>query len=142
MPDLNSVNLTGRLTRDPELKHMASGDAVCSMRIAVNGRRKGQHGQWEDAPNFVNVSAFGRHAETCAQYLSKGRRVAVAGRLSWREWEQDGTKRQSLDVVANDVIFLGGEDAQGSSPPVQSGMAVDTTDYARAAPGPDDDIPF
>ncbi|MDA2954136.1 MAG: single-stranded DNA-binding protein, partial [Actinomycetota bacterium] len=68
--DLNRVTLVGRLTRDPEVRHLASGDPVCSMRIAVNSRGRGDDGQWTDKPNFFDVTVFGRQAETVSNYLS------------------------------------------------------------------------
>ena len=101
--DLNRVTLIGRLTRDPELRHSRSGDAIASLRIAVNSRARGDGGEWTDKPNFFDVSVFGRQAETVSNYMAKGRRIGIDGRLQWREWEtQDGSKRQSVEVVAND----------------------------------------
>ena len=154
--DLNRVTLIGRLTRDPELRHLRSGDAVASLRIAVNGRARDEGGQWVDKPNFFDVSVFGRQAETVANYMAKGRRIGIDGRLQWREWEsQDGAKRQSVDVVANDVFFLdsrgegeggGGGGWQSQAAPVSPGgdLPVDTSDLSSPAPDPagDDDIPF
>src|SRR2546423_5543808 len=110
MANINRVVLVGNLTRDPELRHTPSGTAVCSLRIAVNTRRKdGQSGQWVDKPNYFSISVFGNQAESCSQYLSKGRPVAIDGRLDWREWEgQDGQKREAVEIVAESVQFLGG----------------------------------
>ena len=89
--NINRVVLVGNLTRDPELRHTPGGTPVCSLRIAVNSRRKDESGNWTDKPNYFSVSVFGNQAESCAQYLSKGRPVAVDGRLDWREWQaQDG----------------------------------------------------
>lgn len=106
--DTNVVVLIGRLTRDPELRHTSGGQAVCSMRLAVNGRGRDDAGNWSDTPNFFDVTVFGRQAEMVHQHMSKGRQIAVSGRLSWREWEaQDGSKRQTVEVVANDVQFIG-----------------------------------
>jgi single-strand DNA-binding protein len=128
--NINRVILTGNLTRDPELRSLPSGTAVCSLRIACNTRRK--------------------QGENCAQYLSKGRPVAVDGRLEWREWEaQDGSgKRQAVEIVADSVQFLGGRDDAGSGNgfSAKSDVPVDEKDFA---PSPasgggtgDDDIPF
>ena len=93
--NINRVVLVGNLTRDPELRHTGGGTPVCSLRIAVNSRRKDPAtGEWADKPNYFDVSVFGNQAESCNQYLAKGRPVAIDGRLEWREWEaQDGTKR-------------------------------------------------
>ncbi|MEO2057538.1 MAG: single-stranded DNA-binding protein [Thermoleophilia bacterium] len=153
--DLNRVTLIGRLTRDPELRHTRAGDAIASLRVAVNGRARDEGGQWVDKPNFFDVSVFGRQAETVANYMAKGRRVGIDGRLQWREWEaQDGTKRQSVDVVANDVFFLdsrgdgdgggGGWSSQAAPASPGGDLPVDTSDLSSPAPAPagDDDIPF
>jgi single-strand DNA-binding protein len=151
--DLNRVTLVGRLTRDPELRHTQGGDAVCSMRLAVSSRARGDDGQWGDKSNYFDVVVFGRQAETASNYLSKGRRVGIDGRLSWREWtSQDGGKRQSVEIVANDVFFLdsrsdggggGGGGGEGWSAPAGSDLPVDTSDMQPTpTPGADDDIPF
>ena len=110
--NINRVVLTGNLTRDPELRSTASGMSVCSLRIASNTRRKNQAtGEWEDKPNFFDVTVWGAQGENCARFLSKGRPVALDGRLEWREWEaQDGNKRQSVEIVADAVQFLGGRE--------------------------------
>ena len=150
--NINRVVLTGNLTRDPELRSLQSGTSVCSLRIAVNTRRKGSGGDWEDKANFFDVTVWGAQGENCARYLAKGRPVAIDGRLEWREWEgKDGEKRQSIDVVADSVQFLssprdegGGGGGNGFTP--RSDIPVDTADFAaapssRSAPA-DDDIPF
>src|ERR1700744_2583291 len=87
------------------------------MRVAVNSRRKnGQTGQWEDKPNYFNVVVFGAQADNCATYLSRGRPVAIEGRLDWRAWEakEGGGKRQAVQIIANTVQFLGSRDGGGS----------------------------
>jgi single-strand DNA-binding protein len=105
--DLNRVTLVGRLTRDPELRHTQGGDPVCSIRLAVSSRSRDETGNWGDRSNYFDITVFGRQAETASTYLAKGRRIGVDGRLSWREWQaQDGTKRQNVEVIANDVFFL------------------------------------
>src|SRR5437588_13111871 len=113
--NINRVVLVGNLTRDPELRHTPSGTPVCSLRVAVNTRRKDESGQWVDKPNYFDVTVWGQQGENCAQYLSKGRPVAIDGRLEWREWEaQDGSgKRQAVEIVADSVQFLGGRDDAG-----------------------------
>jgi single-strand DNA-binding protein len=152
--DINRVTLIGRLTRDPELRHTSGGDAVCSMRLAVNSRARDETGQWGDKPNFFDVTVFGRQAESVSNYLTKGRRVGVDGRLSWREWQaQDGSKRQNVEVIASDVVFLDGRgDGEGgggggggwsSAPrPAPADLPVDDSDMRPAPAGSDDDIPF
>lgn len=155
--NINRVILTGNLTKDPEVRATGGGLSICSLRIATNTRRKdGQTGEWVDKPNYFDVTIFGRQGENAAQYLSKGRPVAIDGRLEWREWQdKDGNKRQSVEIVADNVQFLGGRDesgpAQGGSgggfnPP--SDIPVATDDFAPAGVGSgpsapaDDDIPF
>ncbi len=110
--NINVVVITGNLTRDPELRSTPGGTSVCKLRVAVNSRRKeGQTGEWVDKPNYFDVTVWGAQGENCAQYLSKGRPVAVEGRLDWREWEdKEGGKRQSVEIIANSVQFLGSRD--------------------------------
>src|SRR6476646_6134632 len=86
--NINRVVLVGNLTRDPELRHTPSGTPVCSLRLAVNTRRKDDSGQWTDKPNYFDITVWGQQGENCAQYLAKGRPVAVDGRLEWREWRR------------------------------------------------------
>src|SRR3712207_6936311 len=109
--NINRVVLTGNLTRDPELRSTSGGTPVCSLRVACNTRRKGASGEWEDKPNYFDVTVWGAQGENAARFLSKGRPIALDGRLEWREWQaQDGTKRQSVEIVADSVQFLGGRD--------------------------------
>ena len=138
--NINRVVLVGNLTRDPELRHTPSGTPVCSLRVAVNTRRKDESGQWVDKPNYFDVTAWGQQGENCAQYLSKGRPVAIDGRLEWREWEaQDGSKRQAVEIVADSVQFLGGRmEGEPQAAYVPAGAAGD--DFPSSPT--DDDIPF
>lgn len=152
--NVNVVVVTGNLTRDPELRHTGGGTAICKLRVAVNSRRKdGQTGEWVDKPNYFDVTVWGAQGENCANYLSKGRPVAIEGRLDWREWEdQNGNKRQSVEIIANSVQFLGSRDGSGGggnnggfSP--SSDVPADTSDFEGAAAGgggggAEDDIPF
>ncbi len=152
--NINRVVMTGNLTADPELRSLPSGMSVCSLRIACNTRRKNAStGEWEDKPNYFNVTVWGAQGENAARFLSKGRPVAIDGRLEWREWEaQDGTKRQATDIIADSVQFLGSRDeapAGGGSPvggiSKGSDIPVDEGDFqpAPVAGGTgDDDIPF
>jgi single-strand DNA-binding protein len=138
--NINRVVLVGNLTRDPELRHTPSGTPVCSLRVAVNTRRKDESGQWVDKPNYFDVTAWGQQGENCAQYLSKGRPVAIDGRLEWREWEaQDGSKRQAVEIVADSVQFLGGRmEGEQQAAYVPAGAAGE--DFPSSPT--DDDIPF
>jgi single-strand DNA-binding protein len=155
--NINRVVLTGNLTFDPELRSLPSGTSVCKLRIASNTRRKNNAtGEWEDKPNYFDVTVWGAQGENCARYLSKGRPVAIDGRLEWREYnDKDGNKRQSIDIIADAVQFLGGRDDAGGGGggfTPRSDVPVDTGDFAPApagggspAPVPapaDDDIPF
>ncbi len=106
MASLNKILLMGNLTRDPEVRYIPSGAAVADMRMAVNRRYKTQQGEDREETCFVNVSAWGRTAETCGQYLSKGSQVLVEGRLRYDEWEKEGQKQSRLSVVAERVQFL------------------------------------
>ena len=144
--NINSVVLVGNLTKDPELRHTPSGTAVTTLRVAVNDRvKRGE--EWTDAAYYFDVTVWGRTAENCAQYLAKGRPVGVQGKLTWREWDaQDGSKRQSVEVVADNIQFLGsrdggGGDGGGSQQFVPQGAAQSSEDFPAAATA-DDDIPF
>jgi single-strand DNA-binding protein len=141
--DINRVTLVGRLTRDPELRHLPSGSAVLQLGVAVNGRRKDETGNWVDKPNFIDVKVFGNQAEMLSQHLAKGRRIGVDGRLDWSSWEaQDGTKRSKVEVVAESVQFLDSRTDAGEGGErqyVPAGAANDTADFTAGA---DDDIPF
>ena len=148
---INTVVLVGNLTRDPELKALPSGTSVCSLRVAVNDRVKDPTtGEWTDKPNYITVDVFGGQADNCAQYLAKGRQVAIEGRLRWREWEtQDGQKREALSVAANNVQFIGPRDGGGQgggyggapsgpgAPFKEEGLEPNPKDFQE-----DDDIPF
>lgn len=104
----NQVILMGNLTRDPELRAIPSGQQVCSFSLALNRSYKGSDGNWQEATDYIDVVAWGPLGERVAQYLSKGRPCLVNGRLQSRSWEQDGQKRSKVEVVAQDVTFLGG----------------------------------
>src|SRR5881398_3843552 len=143
--DINRVTIVGRLTRDPELRHLPSGTAVLQLGVAVNGRQRDDAGNWTDKPNFFDVKVFGNQADMLANHLSKGRRIGVDGRLDWSSWEaQDGTKRSKVEVVAQSVQFLdsrtdGGGDAGGGNQFVPAGASSGSdADFQ----GADDDIPF
>jgi single-strand DNA-binding protein len=103
---LNQVILMGNLTRDPELRQTPTGQNVTSFSLALNRSYKAQNGEWQEATDYVDIVAWGPLAERVSQYLSKGRRCLVQGRLQSRSWEQDGQKRNKVEVLANDVTFL------------------------------------
>jgi single-strand DNA-binding protein len=133
--NINSVTLTGNLTRDPELRALPSGTSVCELGIAVNESFKNRTtGEWEERANFFQITVWGAQGEACAQYLSKGRPVAVQGKLRYESWEtQDGDKRSRVKVVADTVQFLGSRDGGGNGgdgfdpEPYRSDVPADTT---------------
>ena len=144
--DINRVTLVGRLTRDPELRHLPSGTPVLQLGLAVNGRQKDEAGNWADKPNFFDVKVFGNQAEMLANHLAKGRRVGIDGRLDWSSWEaSDGSgKRSKVEVIANTVQFLdsrGEGEGGGERQFVPAGAAAESggADFGNAN---DDDIPF
>jgi single-strand DNA-binding protein len=152
---INRVIITGNLTRDPELRSLPSGTSVCELRVAVNSSRKDESGNWVEKPNYFNVKVWGAQGENCSTYLSKGRPVAVDGRLDWREWEsKEGEKRQAVEIIADRVQFLGSRDGGGDGGGegggtrfnAQSDTPADTSDFDSPQPAAvgasDDDIPF
>jgi len=152
--NINRVVMTGNLTRDPELRNLPSGMSVCSLRVASNTRRKDSNGEWGDKANYFSVTVWGAQGENCARYLSKGRPVAIDGRLEWREWQdKDGNKRESIDIVADSVQFLGGREDSGGGGGGDNGFTPRSdvpanTDDFQTVPASggggaaDDDIPF
>lgn len=119
---LNQVTLMGNLTRDPELRQTPSGQNVTSFSLALNRAYKDQSGEWQEATDYIDCVCWGPLAERVAQYLNKGRRCLVQGRLQSRSWEQDGAKRSKVEVLANDVTFLdgrgGGDNGEGAPAPI------------------------
>jgi single-strand DNA-binding protein len=136
---INTVVISGNLTRDPELKASAGGTSVCSMRVAVNDSIKDQQtGEWKDRPNYLNVDVFKGHGEWCARTFSKGSGVVVSGRLRWREWDApDGQKREFLSVVGDKVRELARAQSKGEvkTPHPDPSAAKAEAEY-------DDDVPF
>jgi single-strand DNA-binding protein len=128
---LNQVTLMGNLTRDPELRQTPTGQNVTSFSLALNRSYKDQSGEWQEATDYIDIVCWGPLAERVAQYLSKGRRCLVQGRLQSRSWEQDGAKRSKVEVLANDVTFLdsrgggeGGDFSGGGSAPADTAPAA------------------
>ncbi|MCB0871700.1 MAG: single-stranded DNA-binding protein [Solirubrobacterales bacterium] len=140
MENINRVTITGNLTGDPEVRD-ANGTPVATLRVAVNGRRKDSDGNWKDKPNYFNVIVWGKQGTLCGEHLSKGRPVAVDGRLDWRDWtDKEGNKRQSIEIVAETVQFLGTGQATGNN---ATGASSQEQPVGAAAGGADDsDIPF
>lgn len=130
---INRCAISGNLTRDPELRATKSGMQVLSFGVAVNDRRKNpQTGEWEDYPNFVDCTMFGKRAETVSRYLSKGSKVAIDGKLHYSSWEKDGQRRSKLEIIVEDIEFMAKRDDGAAA---QAEQAAEPDFY-------DDDIPF
>ncbi|HVV25483.1 MAG TPA: single-stranded DNA-binding protein [Candidatus Saccharimonadales bacterium] len=135
---LNQVTLMGNLTRDPELRQTPNGQNVTNFSLALNRAYKDQSGEWQEATDYIDIVCWGPLAERVAQYLSKGRRCLVQGRLQSRSWEQDGQKRNKVEVLANDVTFLdsrGGGD-EGGAPVSSSSGSGASSSSAPSKPAP------
>ncbi len=155
---INRVNISGNLTRDPELRATAGGTQVLSFGVAVNDRRKNpQTGDWEDYPNFVDCTMFGTRAEAVSRYLSKGTKVAIEGKLRYSSWERDGQRRSKLEVIVDEIEFMsrgsqGGQGGYGQNGGNSYGGGYASAPAPQAAPAPvqappavdvyDEDIPF
>jgi single-strand DNA-binding protein len=144
---INRVMVTGNLTRDPELRSTGSGMSILSMRMAVNDRRKNQQtGEWEDSPNYVDVTVFGARADALSRFLSKGSKVAIEGKLRWSEWESPGgEKRSKLEIVADDVEFLSSREGGGGGGSFGGGGGGSFGGGSKPAPEDDlggEEIPF
>lgn len=104
---INTVSLTGNLTRAPELRSSSGGNTVMTFGLAVNDRRRNpSSGEWEDYANFVDCVMFGSRADAVSKYLDKGTKVAVSGKLRYSTWEKDGNRRSKIDVVVNEIEFM------------------------------------
>ena len=155
---INRVNISGNLTRDPELRATAGGTQVLSFGVAVNDRRKNpQTGDWEDYPNFVDCTMFGTRAEAVSRYLSKGTKVAIEGKLRYSSWERDGQRRSKLEVIVDEIEFMSrgiyfGQGGYGQNGGNSYGGGYAPAPAPQAAPAPvqappavdvyDEDIPF
>ena len=152
---INRVNISGNLTRDPELRATAGGTQVLSFGVAVNDRRKNpQTGDWEDYPNFVDCTMFGTRAEAVSRYLSKGTKVAIEGKLRYSSWERDGQRRSKLEVIVDEIEFMsrGSQGGYGQNGGNSYGGGYAPAPAPQAAPAPvqappavdvyDEDIPF
>jgi single-strand DNA-binding protein len=129
---LNQVTLMGNLTRDPELRQTPNGQNVTSFSLALNRAYKDSSGEWQEVTDYIDCVCWGPLAERVAQYLSKGRRALVQGRLQSRSWEQDGAKRSKVEVLANDVTFLDSRGSGGDNSGESAGLS---------APAPTEDKP-
>ena len=133
---INKVIITGNLTREPELRSTASGMAILNLGVAVNDRRKDpKSGEWGDYANFIDCVMFGTRAESISNYLHKGIKVAIDGKLRWSQWEREGQKRSKVEVTVDDIEILTPKGEQPNSPQAQAPIEVSAEVY-------DDDIPF
>lgn len=148
---LNKVQLIGNLTRDPELRYTPNGKPVCGFGVATNNSWVTDTGERKDEPEFHNIVVWGKLGETCSQYLKKGNKVYVEGRLQTRNWEgKDGQQKTRTEVVANDMIMLGGpagrrdDDAAESEPksPSRAKKAAEPVDEGPSEDISPEDIPF
>ena len=146
---INHVNISGNLTRDPELRATAGGTNILSFGVAVNDRRKNpQTGKWQDVPNFIDCIVFGQRAEALSRFISKGAKVSIDGKLHYSSWEtKDGQRRSKLEVVVDEIEFLSRANGQQvTSPAAKAAKVADTPAYGTPrAPEPefyDADIPF
>lgn len=138
MASYNRVVILGNVTRDPELRYIPSGAAVCELGLAVNDRRKGPNGDWIEETTFVDVTLWAKTAEVACEYLRKGSSVLVEGRLKLESWEKDGKKNSKLKVVGETMQMLGGKSGQASeSTPRRPAPQAQSSDGP-----PDEDIPF
>ncbi len=134
---INRVMISGNLTRDAELRSTQSGTSMLGMGIAVNDRRKNQKtGEWEDYPNFVDCTMFGTRAEKLQPYLTKGTKVAIEGKLSYRSWEKDGQRRSKLEVIVDEIEFMSSKQV-GAVQDLHTAPALDAAEQVY-----DEDIPF
>lgn len=153
--DINTVTVSGNLTREPELRNLPSGQSVCQLRIAHNDRYKDSSGQWADRPAYFDVTIWSGLGEWMGRNLTKGQKVVVSGRLKWREWGEEGNKRQAVEISADSVVPVvrdgssqgGGGQSNGYAP--RSDVPANVDDFQTVPSGggggrppADDDIPF
>lgn len=141
---INRVNISGNLTRDPELRVTTSGTQVLSFGVAVNDRRRNpQTGDWEDYPNFVDCTMFGTRAETVNRYLSKGSKVAIEGKLRYSSWEKNGERRSKIEVVVDEIEFMSREGYGTQETTAQPQTVMGSVAAQATMPDLyDEDIPF
>lgn len=147
MSSVNKVILIGRLGRDPEVKFTQSGSAVCNFSMATDESWKDKSGEKQSKTEWHNIVVWGKLAEICGQYLTKGKQVYVSGRIQTREWDdKDGNKRKTTEIVASEMTMLGdkgGKDSEGAAPRTSAASKPAETDFGIKSDFPDDDsVPF
>ena len=135
---LNKAILIGNLGTDPEVRFTQGNQAVANFRLATNESWTDKGGTKQDRTEWHNIVVWGRTAETAGKYLSKGSQVYIEGRIQTRQWEKDGRKMYTTEIVANRILFLGGQGEQRQA----SGPVRDTGGETGGHQGPDDDMPF
>ena len=134
---LNIVAISGNLTRDPELRTTPGGTAVLSFGVAVNDRRQNpQTGVWEDRPNFVDVTIFGKRGSALAQYLHKGMKVSIEGKLRYSSWGKDGQRRSKLEVIGEEIEFMSQRQDAAPQAPALPAQAYRPAPQPAQAPAP------
>ena len=145
---INRVNISGNLTRDPELRYTPHGTPHLDFGVAVNDRRKNvQTGEWEDRPNFIDCVVWGKRGEALSRYLLKGSKVAVEGHLRWESWEKDGQRRSKVSVVADEIELMSRREGVAPEPAAGASSQVPFSAPPAVQAPPvaanfDDDIPF
>ena len=144
---INRVVLTGNLTRDAELRTTAGGLSIAKIGIAVNEKSKNQStGDWEEHANFFNCTMFGKRAEALAQYLTKGKKVGIDGKLRYSAWQSDdGQKRSAVEIIIDDIELLGSKNdggGQAQAPSASAYSAPATPTMSADASVYTDDVPF
>lgn len=144
VPEINNVQLAGRLTRDPDLKHTPSGLAICEIGLAVTRFYKSKDGERKEDTLFINITAFDKQAEFLGDKLRKGRPIYVEGRLVFDQWEDKSTgqKRSKIEVRANRVQILDWDDQGGGGGQRSGGANQERSGHGGSDPAPEDDIPF
>ena len=140
MSDINNVSLTGRLTRDPDLRVTAGGTQLLSFSLAFNTSvRNRQTGEWDERGNFIDCTMFGNRAEALSRFLAKGQKVAIVGKLRYATWDKDGQRHSKLDLIGDEIDFMaqrqGGSQSAPATPVPQAPVPPIADDF-------DDDIPF
>lgn len=129
---INRVVISGNLTRNPETRQTQTGMTVMTMGVAVNDRRKNpQTGEWEDYPNYIDCTMFGARASSLSNYLTKGTKVAIEGRLRWSQWEKDGQKRSKVEVIVEELEFMTSRNGGGNA----GASPYQSNDYGAQAYG-------
>ena len=139
----NRVIIGGTLTRDPELRHLPTGGAVCNFGVAINDRYKGKDGEWKETATFVDCEAWGKSGEAIAQYLAKGRKILIEGQLKLEQWEKDGERRSKMKVRVESFHFVDSKPGGDAKPPAPTAKQVGTARPAKTEPVIEEaDIPF